>query len=101
MRTSLAFVVVGLLVTGPTVNSESLTVSKVNFPVDLGDRAFCVGLPEDGKLIAFQFARADGFGEREIWLAHFENLIVSGSRHWKSGDNSLVSGKSPPAPDVE
>ena len=63
MRNSLAIVVFGLLAAGSTANSESLTVSKVDLPVDPADEPFCVSLPEDGKLIAFQSARAGGYGQ--------------------------------------
>lgn len=73
MRKSFAIVVFGLLAAGSTANSESLTVSKVDLAVDPADRPFCVSLPEDGKLIAFQSARAGGYGQQDIWLARFEN----------------------------
>ena len=62
-----------MLVAGATANSESLTVSKVDLPVDPADRPFCVSLPEDGKLIAFQSSRAGGHGKQDIWLSRWEN----------------------------
>ncbi len=76
MRNSLTivvFVVLGLLAAGTTANSQSLTVSKVDLPVDPADRPFCVSLPEDGKLIAFQSSRAGGRGKTDIWLSRWEN----------------------------
>ncbi len=76
MRNSLTIVVtvvLGLLAAGTTANSESLTVSKVDLPVNPADRPFCVSLPEDGKLIAFQSSRAGGHGKADIWLSRWEN----------------------------
>ena len=76
MRNSLTIVVtvvLGLLATGTAASSESLTVSKVDLPVDPADKPFCVSLPEDGKLIAFQSARDGGHGKQDIWLSRWEN----------------------------
>ena len=73
MRNWLAIVVFGVLVVGSAAGSDSLTVSKVNLPVDPADRPFCVSLPEDGKLIAFQSERAGGYGRLDIWLSRLEN----------------------------
>ncbi len=73
MRNLLTMVVSGWLAAGSAASSESLTVSKVDLPVDPADKPFCVSLPEDGRLIAFQSARAGGHGRVDIWLARFEN----------------------------
>lgn len=73
MRNSFALVVFGLLAAGTTATPQSLTLSKVDLPVDPADRPFCVSLPEDGNLIAFQSARSGGFGQQDIWFARFEN----------------------------
>lgn len=73
MRGSIPVVLFVLLASGSTASSESLTVSRVELPVDPADRPFCVSLTEDGKLIAFQSARAGGFGQNDIWFARFEN----------------------------
>ena len=73
MRNALAIVVFGVLVAGSPASSESLTVSKVDLPVDPADRPFCVSLPEDGKLIGFQSERAGGYGRLDIWLSRLEN----------------------------
>ena len=91
MRNSLAAVMLGLFTAGLTANSESLTVSKVDLPVDPADRPFCVSLPEDGKLIAFQSSRAGGYGELDIWLARFENARWSEPYNAGPGINSDIN----------
>ena len=73
MRGSLPLVLVVMAATVSIASSESLTVSRVELPVDPADRPFCVSLTEDGKLIAFQSTRAGGYGQNDIWLARFEN----------------------------
>ncbi len=73
MRNGLVIVVFGVLVAGSRGGSDSLTVSKVDLPVDPADKPFCVSLPEDGKLIAFQSERARGYGRLDIWLSRLEN----------------------------
>ncbi len=82
MRNGLVVVVFGVLVVGSAAGSDSLTVSKVNLPVDPADRPFCVSLPEDGKLIAFQSERAGGYGRLDIWLSRLEN------GHWMEPYNA-------------
>ncbi len=73
MRNGLVTVLFGVLVAGSAGGSDSLTVSKVDLPVDPADKPFCVSLPEDGKLIAFQSERAGGYGRLDIWLSRLEN----------------------------
>ena len=73
VRNFLALAGFVVLATGPTASSESLTVSRVDLPVDPADRPFCVSLTEDGKLIAFQSARSGGFGQQDIWFSRLED----------------------------
>mgnify|MGYP001170526364 CR=1 FL=1 len=90
MRNLLAMVVSVWLAVGSAASSESLTVSKVDLPVDPGDRPYCVSLPEDGRLIAFQSARAGGYGQLDIWLARFENGRWSEPYNAGSGINTDI-----------
>jgi hypothetical protein len=76
MRKLLVALVPTLLVVSTTARAQngevSLTISRVDLPVIVDDRPFCVSLPEDGQLIAFQSERAGGEGRQDIWLSRWE-----------------------------
>jgi len=69
MRTAITWIVLAL----PAAAQESLTITRVPAPFGDDPRPFCVSLPEDGRLLAYQSARAGGRGKQDIWLSKFEN----------------------------
>jgi Tol biopolymer transport system component len=69
----------------------SLTVSRVDLPVSVDDRPFCVTLPKDGRMIAFQSERAGGQGKQDIWISRWEGGRWSAPQNAGPGVNTAVN----------
>ena len=69
-------------------DAEELTVAKLAVPFAPGERAFCVTVADEGRLLAYQSERAGGHGKQDIWLSRLENGRWSEPRNAGPGVNT-------------
>jgi Tol biopolymer transport system component len=93
MRIFPAILVLGLASIAAFAQSgaASLTISRVDLPVSADDRPFCVTLPEDGQIMAFQSQAAGGHGKQDIWISRWEQGRWSAPQNAGPGINTAAN----------